>query len=154
MRIIHILLTVSSLYTAAVVHSDGLLHIAFTNIKSCDSKDFNAFNVTNVVTEPVPIIRGEPFFLMIQGMLSENIERGYIELFLTFGKLKPAKFVLDLCAAVKTFGLNCPIEKGLVTIKYSKYISRTFPPMFFGFKFRFLNEEYNQIACWEGRFQA
>jgi hypothetical protein len=73
---------------------------------------------------------GSSLIIQAVGTVFETIEEGaYVELQVKYGLIRLVNTRADLCEQIKNVDLECPIEKGLITITKSVDLPKEIPPV-------------------------
>jgi len=99
-------------------------------LELCDTNhDDDIVRITSVDLLPNPPEAGKELVIKAVGTVSETIEAGaYVNLQVKYGLIRLISTKADLCEQVKNVDMDCPIEKGKVSIVKSVDIPREIPP--------------------------
>ena len=74
--------------------------------------------------------RGKELVIKAVGTVKETIEEGaYIELTVKYGLIRLISTKADLCEQIKNVDLECPIEKGILSIVKTVELPEQIPPV-------------------------
>lgn len=75
---------------------------------------------------------GAELVITASGIVHEKIEEGaYVNIEVKYGLIRLLKTQADLCEQVKNVDLECPIEKGTLTLTKSVDLPKEIPPVSF-----------------------
>ncbi|KAL8297037.1 hypothetical protein RB601_003457 [Gaeumannomyces tritici] len=88
--------------------------------------------ITKVDLNPNPPKAGQTLVIEANGALSTTIEEGaYVNLSVKYGLIRLINTKADLCEQIKNVNLECPIEKGILSIAKSVDLPNEIPPVSF-----------------------
>lgn len=74
--------------------------------------------------------RGAPLLITASGVLSETIEEGAtVNLVVKWGLITLIQQTVDLCEQIKEVDLECPLEKGHMTLTKEVKLPNAIPPV-------------------------
>ncbi len=75
-------------------------------------------------------VRGANLTIQATGTVKEDIEDGaYVKLQVKYGYIKLIDTTVDLCEEIKNVDLECPIQKGRISIVKEVELPREIPPV-------------------------
>jgi capsular polysaccharide biosynthesis protein len=78
----------------------------------------------------IRIYRGQSLLIQATGTVKEDILEGaYVNLEVKYGYIKLINTVADLCKEIKNVELECPIEKGNISITKTVELPKEIPPV-------------------------
>ncbi|OLN97478.1 Phosphatidylglycerol/phosphatidylinositol transfer protein [Colletotrichum chlorophyti] len=114
----------------SVIINDDLKVPGDSPLQLCE-KDHGKDIVTidSVDLNPNPPQAGQELVIKASGTVKENIEKGaYVLLQVKYGLIRLISTKADLCEQIENVDLECPIEKGKLTITKSVELPNEIPP--------------------------
>ncbi|KAK3991306.1 putative Phosphatidylglycerol/phosphatidylinositol transfer protein precursor [Cladorrhinum sp. PSN332] len=99
-------------------------------LKYCDAdRGDDIINIEKVTLTPNPPEAGTTLVIEASGTVKEDIEDGaYVMLQVKYGYIRLINTQADLCKEMKNVEMECPIEKGKITITKSVDLPKEIPP--------------------------
>ncbi|KAK1829005.1 Phosphatidylglycerol/phosphatidylinositol transfer protein [Podospora conica] len=99
-------------------------------LKFCEADRANdIITIDEVVLTPNPPQAGSNLTIEASGIVKQTIEEGaYVKLQVKYGYIKLLDQTADLCEQIKNVDLECPIEKGKISITKDIALPREIPP--------------------------
>ncbi|KAL0933214.1 phosphatidylglycerol phosphatidylinositol transfer protein [Colletotrichum truncatum] len=113
----------------SVIVNDGLKVPGDSPLELCD-KDHNSdiVKIDSVDLSPNPPQAGKELVIKASGTVKENIEQGaYVLLQVKYGLIRLISTKADLCDQIENVDLECPIEKGALSIVKSVELPNEIP---------------------------
>ncbi|OIW32248.1 ML domain-containing protein [Coniochaeta ligniaria NRRL 30616] len=114
----------------SVVIQDDLDVPGESPLQYCDEKrDDDIIRIESVDLSPNPPEAGTELVIKAVGTVYETIEDGaYVNLQVKYGLIRLVNTKADLCEQIKNVDLECPIEKGIISITKSVDLPKEIPP--------------------------
>ncbi|KAK0715664.1 ML domain-containing protein [Lasiosphaeris hirsuta] len=114
----------------SAVISDDLDVPGQSPLKFCEADRANdIITIGEVVLTPNPPQAGTTLTIKASGFVKETIEDGaYVNLQVKYGYIKLLDTQADLCKEIKNVDLDCPIEKGPISITKDVDLPKEIPP--------------------------
>ncbi|CZT08243.1 related to phosphatidylglycerol/phosphatidylinositol transfer protein [Rhynchosporium agropyri] len=93
--------------------------------------DDDIFTLENVDLTPNPPKAGEPLYIKASGTLKRNItenDNAVVDIVVKYGFIKLLSTQAKLCEQIKNVDMECPIEKGPITITKEVALPKEIPP--------------------------
>ncbi|KAK4226350.1 putative Phosphatidylglycerol/phosphatidylinositol transfer protein precursor [Podospora fimiseda] len=99
-------------------------------LKYCDAdRGDDIIDIEKVTLTPNPPEAGTTLVIEATGTVKEDIEEGaYVMLQVKYGYIRLINTQADLCKEMKNVEMECPIEKGKITITKSVELPKEIPP--------------------------
>jgi len=99
-------------------------------LKFCEADRANdIITIDEVILTPNPPQAGATLIIQASGTVKQTIEEGaYVNLQVKYGYIKLLDQTVDLCEQVKNVDLECPIEKGKISIIKDIELPKEIPP--------------------------
>lgn len=99
-------------------------------LKFCEADRSNdRITIEEVILTPNPPLAGNTLLIAAKGTVRETIEDGaYVQLEVKYGYIRLISTKADLCKEIKNVDLECPIEKGELSIIKSVDLPNEIPP--------------------------
>jgi len=99
-------------------------------LKYCHEKrDNDLIKIQKVDLSPNPPQAGHELVITAVGTVYEDIKEGaYVNLSVKYGLITLIKTTADLCEQIKNVDLECPIQKGVISITKSVDLPKEIPP--------------------------
>ncbi|KAK0746649.1 ML domain-containing protein [Schizothecium vesticola] len=99
-------------------------------LKFCEADRANdIITIDEVVLTPNPPQAGANLTIEASGTVKQTIEEGaYVKLVVKYGFIKLLDQTVDLCEQIKNVDLECPIEKGKISITKDIELPKEIPP--------------------------
>ncbi|KAK4241927.1 Phosphatidylglycerol/phosphatidylinositol transfer protein [Achaetomium macrosporum] len=99
-------------------------------LKFCDAdRDDDLISIEKVVLTPNPPEAGTTLVIEATGTVKETILDGaYVNLEVKYGYIRLIRTQADLCKEIKNVDLECPIEKGKISIIKTVDLPKEIPP--------------------------
>jgi len=99
-------------------------------LKFCDAdRDDDIITIDEVILTPNPPKAGTTLVIEARGTVKETIEQGaYVNLVVKYGYIRLINTQADLCKEIKNVDLECPIEKGAISITKPVDLPKEIPP--------------------------
>ncbi|KAB5572533.1 ML domain-containing protein, partial [Coniochaeta sp. 2T2.1] len=114
----------------SVIIQDDLDVPGESPLKYCDKeRDDDIIRIQSVDLSPNPPEAGTELVIKAVGTVYETIEEGaYVNLSVKYGLIRLINTQADLCEQIKNVDLECPIEKGVISIVKSVDLPKEIPP--------------------------
>jgi len=114
----------------SVIVNDELDVPGDSPLKYCDaSRDDDIIVIDKVDLSPNPPEAGKELIIEATGTVKEQIEEGaYVKLQVKYGYIRLVNMQADLCEQIGNVDLECPIEKGVLTVTKSVELPNEIPP--------------------------
>ncbi|KAK3306585.1 ML domain-containing protein [Chaetomium strumarium] len=99
-------------------------------LKFCDAnRDDDLISIEEVVLTPNPPEAGTTLVIEATGTVKETILDGaYVNLEVKYGYIRLIRTQADLCKEIKNVDLDCPIEKGKISVIKTVDLPKEIPP--------------------------
>jgi hypothetical protein len=120
-------------------------------LKFCDAaadrKD-DIITIEEVILTPNPPEAGQTLTIEASGIVKEAIEEGaYVNLSVKYGYIRLISTTADLCKEMKNVELECPIEKGRISITKNVDLPKEIPPGKYTVDADVYTKEDKHITC-------
>ncbi|KAK3398622.1 ML domain-containing protein [Sordaria brevicollis] len=120
-------------------------------LKFCDAaadrKD-DIITIEEVILTPNPPEAGQTLTIEASGIVKEAIEEGaYVQLQVKYGYIRLINTQADLCKEMKNVELECPIEKGRISITKNVDLPKEIPPGKYTVEADVFNKDEKHITC-------
>ncbi|KAK1759290.1 Phosphatidylglycerol/phosphatidylinositol transfer protein [Echria macrotheca] len=133
----------------SVVVEDELDVPGQSPLKFCEADRANdIITIEQVVLSPNPPQAGTTLTIEASGYVKETIEDGaYVQLQVKYGYIKLLDTKADLCEQIKNVDLECPIEKGKISIVKDIELPNEIPPGKYTVQADVFTEAGDHITC-------
>ncbi|KAK0718139.1 ML domain-containing protein [Lasiosphaeria miniovina] len=114
----------------AIAADDDLDVPGQSPLKFCEGDRSNdLITIDSVILTPNPPEAGQTLVIEATGTVKETIEEGaYVNLQVKYGYIRLINTQADLCTEIKNVDLECPIEKGKISIIKTVELPKEIPP--------------------------
>jgi len=118
-------------------------------LRFCDGdRSQDIVHIEKVDLSPNPPMAGTDLVIHATGTVSQTIEKGaYVKLVVKYGLIRLISTTADLCEQVENVDLECPIEKGVLSITKAVAIPKEVPPGTYNVFADVYNEDDTPITC-------
>jgi len=118
-------------------------------LKFCEADRANdIITIEEVILSPNPPQAGANLTIEATGFVKEDITDGaYVKLQVKYGYIKLLDTQADLCEEIKNVDLECPIEKGKISITKEIELPKEIPPGKYTVQADVYNNEDEHITC-------
>ncbi|KAL2159400.1 hypothetical protein VTH06DRAFT_2404 [Thermothelomyces fergusii] len=118
-------------------------------LKFCDAdRASDLITIEEVVLTPNPPEAGAALLIEATGTVKERILQGaYVNLEVKYGYIRLISTQADLCKEIQNVELECPIEKGKVTITKTVDLPKEIPPGKYTVQADVYTKDGEQITC-------
>ncbi|KAI0840895.1 phosphatidylglycerol/phosphatidylinositol transfer protein [Hypoxylon sp. FL0890] len=118
-------------------------------LEFCDTDHSNDIvKIESVDLLPNPPETGAELVIRATGTVFETIENGaYVNLVVKYGLIRLISTKADLCEQIKNVDLECPIEKGVLSLTKSVEIPKEVPPGTYNVYAEVVNHDEKPITC-------
>ncbi|KAI5868552.1 phosphatidylinositol/phosphatidylglycerol transfer protein [Durotheca rogersii] len=118
-------------------------------LEFCDSDHSkDVVRIESVDLQPNPPQPGSQLVIHATGTVYEPVTQGaYVNLVVKFGLIRLVSTRADLCEQIQNVDLECPIEKGVLTITKTVDIPKEVPPGTYNVYAEVINADKKPITC-------
>lgn len=114
----------------------------------CELEEEHKLNIKEIVVEPYPPIPGENLTVDASGeLLVTVIDGAYVDVVVTYGFIILINKRYDLCELVPEVDLECPVQKGLLSLSKTVEIPAEVPPGEYTVQARAYNADDTLLSC-------
>ncbi|OJJ76427.1 hypothetical protein ASPBRDRAFT_408894 [Aspergillus brasiliensis CBS 101740] len=120
----------------------------------CNDPSNYILQIERVDLTPNPPLPGKTLIIQATGTLNERIEEGaYVNLEVKYGLITLVKQTADLCEQIVNVDLECPLEKGRMSLTKQVELPRQIPPVRGFLWYTAIDVEINQVIInQQGRY--
>ncbi|OTA63741.1 MD-2-related lipid-recognition, partial [Hypoxylon sp. EC38] len=118
-------------------------------LEFCDTDHSNDIvKIESVDLLPNPPETGAELVIRATGTVFETIDKGaYVNLVVKYGLIRLISTQADLCEQIKNVDLECPIEKGILSLTKAVEIPKEVPPGTYNVYAEVVNYDDKPITC-------
>ncbi|KAJ5554905.1 MD-2-related lipid-recognition [Penicillium sp. DV-2018c] len=117
-------------------------------LQYCAKPDSYKLEIESVDLAPNPPLPGQKLTIAAKGTLLETIEKGAtVNLEVKWGLITLIKQTVDLCDELKNVDLECPLEKGHMTLTKEVELPKQIPPGKYSVLADVYNQDQKQVTC-------
>jgi hypothetical protein len=118
-------------------------------LKYCDAdRSDDIITIEEVILAPNPPEAGATLVIEAKGTVKETILEGaYVNLEVKYGYIRLINTQADLCKEIKNVDLECPIEKGEISILKSVELPKEIPPGKYTVQADVYSKDDEHITC-------
>ncbi|KAK3687537.1 putative phosphatidylglycerol/phosphatidylinositol transfer protein [Podospora appendiculata] len=133
----------------SVIINDELDVPGQSPLKYCEAdRGSDIIIIENVVLTPNPPEAGTTLNIEATGIVKETIEDGaYVKLQVKYGYIRLINTQADLCEQIKNVDLECPIEKGKISIVKAIDLPKEIPPGKYTVEADVFSKDNEHITC-------
>ncbi|KAH1489718.1 Phosphatidylglycerol/phosphatidylinositol transfer protein [Aspergillus fumigatus] len=114
----------------------------------CSDPSGNILQIESVDLVPNPPLPGQTLSINASGNLKERVEEGaYVALEVKYGLITLIKQTADLCEQIKNVDLECPLEKGEMTLTKQVDLPSHIPPGKYNVHADVYTKDGKKITC-------
>ncbi|CAI7568516.1 unnamed protein product [Penicillium pancosmium] len=114
----------------------------------CENPTGNILEIKSVDLDPNPPKPGATLTITASGVLSETIEEGAtVALVVKWGLITLISQTVDLCEQIKEVDLECPLEKGPMTLTKDVKLPNAIPPGSYSVLADVYTKDQDKITC-------
>ncbi|OJI86241.1 hypothetical protein ASPTUDRAFT_187642 [Aspergillus tubingensis CBS 134.48] len=115
-------------------------------LEYCNDPSSYLLQIDHVDLTPNPPLPGKTLTIQATGTLNEKIEEGaYVNLEVKYGLITLVRQTADLCEQIVNVDLECPLEKGEMTLTKQVELPRQIPPVRDSLWYTTIDVEINQV---------
>jgi hypothetical protein len=141
--------TVSHSAGQSLARHDDLAVPGQNPLKFCEAdRDNDLITIEEVILTPNPPEAGTTLTIEARGLVKETITDGaYVKLVVKYGLIRLINTVADLCNEIKNVDLECPIEKGKISITKQVDLPKEIPPGTYNVQADVFTADDDHITC-------
>ncbi|RHZ55070.1 ML domain-containing protein [Aspergillus thermomutatus] len=121
-------------------------------LEYCADPSGNILEIESVDLFPNPPLPGQTLTINAKGNLKDRVEEGaYVALEVKYGLITLIKQTADLCEQIKNVDLECPLEKGEMTLTKQVDLPSHIPPGKYNVHADVYTKDGKKITCLDAR---
>lgn len=121
-------------------------------LEYCNDPSSYLLQIDHVDLTPNPPLPGKTLTIQATGTLNEKIEEGaYVNLEVKYGLITLVRQTADLCEQIVNVDLECPLEKGEMTLTKQVELPRQIPPGKYTVHADVYTKDDKHVTCLQAR---